>query len=78
MKTTALKAGRARISMGSVLRLLLSMALMGAAAAIVYVVPKLIGSSWTDIWGRIGQIGLGTGLVILGCGSVVWPSTRSP
>ena len=49
-----------------VARVLGTMLLMGAAVAVVYTVPKLIGSSWTDVWARIGQIGLGTGLVILG------------
>ena len=47
-------------------RLLVSTVFMGAAVAMLYVLPKLIGSSSTEVWARLGQIGLGTGLVILG------------
>ena len=48
-----------------VLRALLSAVLVGAAVAIVFVLPRVIGSSWQDVANRIGAIGLGTGLVIL-------------
>lgn len=49
-----------------VARLLVTMLAMGVAVAIVFTVPKLIGSSWTDVWARMAQIGLGTALVIIG------------
>jgi putative heme transporter len=56
----------ARPSLRNGLRAAVSMVLLCASAAIVYVLPKLIGSSWTDIISRIGAIGLGTILSILG------------
>jgi uncharacterized membrane protein YbhN (UPF0104 family) len=43
-----------------------SMTLLCASAAIVYVLPKLIGSTWTDIIARIATIGLGTVMSIVG------------
>ncbi len=43
-----------------------SMLLLCASAAIVYVLPKLVGSTWTDIIARIAAIGLGTVMCILG------------
>lgn len=55
-----------KVSPRGVLRVLASAVLMGCAVAVVFTVPKLIGSSWTDVWARLGQIGIGTGLVILG------------
>lgn len=55
-----------KVSARTLVRLLLSGLFMGGAVAIIYVLPKLIGSSWTDVWARLGQIGLGTLLVILG------------
>ena len=55
-----------RIAPRHILRVVVTAAFMCAAAAIVYVLPKLIGSNWTDVWSRVAQIGLGTALVILG------------
>jgi putative heme transporter len=42
------------------------MTLLCASAAIVFVLPKLVGSTWTDIVARIATIGLGTVMSIVG------------
>ena len=55
-----------RPSLRNGLRAVVSTLLLCASAAIVYVLPKLVSSSWTDIFARIGAIGLGTILSILG------------
>lgn len=55
-----------RVSVRHTLQVAGSMTLLCASAAIVYVLPKLISSSWTDIIARIATIGLGTVMAIVG------------
>ena len=55
-----------RPSVRNALRAAVSTLLLCASAAIVYTLPKLISSSWTDIISRIGAISFGTILAILG------------
>ena len=55
-----------RPSVRNAFKAAVSMLLLCASAAIVYVLPKLISSSWTDIISRIGAISFGTILSILG------------
>lgn len=56
----------AKVSIRHTLQAAGSMLLLCASAAIVYVLPKLVGSTWTDIIARIAAIGLGTVMCIVG------------
>ena len=56
----------AKVSIKHALQAAGSMTLLCASAAIVFVLPKLVGSSWTDIIARIATIGLGTVMSIVG------------
>ena len=55
-----------KVSVRHTLRAAVSMLFLCASAAIVYVLPKLVGSTWTDIIARIATIGLGTAMAIVG------------